>query len=291
LRYIEDKDLRSHVLDYSKVLDTGKRVLVISHSQGTFYANAARNLLSARRNTSDGPLEEKFQILAVATPTDLVEGNGLHVTNTDDVVVNLVRLLKGALPGNVSNSNNNLENHSFVESYLDGRESRAKVFRAFTELARRFEVKNDWGRFPTLNHEGYLASDLLPMRRWALRHRANYQEHLEDYQCLAVAALAYQYDRTALRCGERNLASSLKWLEECATGEWANEDRAIYYDCPIWNVNSPESIAGWQLILEVLSGNEQCRWTANQLPQKIGANLEAAKEFLKYPTARSTAPH
>lgn len=39
--YIYDPDLQRHVAMYKTLLNSGKRVLIVSHSQGNFYANAS----------------------------------------------------------------------------------------------------------------------------------------------------------------------------------------------------------------------------------------------------------
>jgi hypothetical protein len=39
-------DVNTHILKYSKAIDQGKKVLVVSHSQGNFYVNEARRLMA-----------------------------------------------------------------------------------------------------------------------------------------------------------------------------------------------------------------------------------------------------
>lgn len=117
---VRDADLRSHIQRYKSLLLEGNRVLVVGHSQGNFYANAAYSNLAG---DADNLPMNAFGIVAVATPSGLVAGGGPHITRTDDLVINAVRLFFwGTLDGNVVNSNTNddWKNHSFIDAYLNG---------------------------------------------------------------------------------------------------------------------------------------------------------------------------
>lgn len=117
---IRDADLRRHVQRYKTVLMEGSRVLVVGHSQGCLYANAAHTALG---NDSDDLPMDAFGIVAVGTPSSRVAGGGPYVTRTDDLVINTVRwLYPGTLDGNVTNDSDSSDwkNHSFVDAYLDG---------------------------------------------------------------------------------------------------------------------------------------------------------------------------
>jgi hypothetical protein len=114
-----DADLRRHVQRYHNVLLEGNRVLVVSHSQGNLYANAAHGNLSG---TAGVPMEA-FGIVSVASPSSYVAGGGLYFTRNDDLVINTVRLsYPDTLPGNISNANfdPDWKHHGFIESYLGG---------------------------------------------------------------------------------------------------------------------------------------------------------------------------
>lgn len=117
---VSDADLRRHIQNYKRVIMEGGRVLVVGHSQGNLYANAAHTNLA---NDPDRIAMNAFGLVAVATPSGRVADGGPHITRTDDLVINSVRLFyPDTLPGNVSNTANGSDwkHHNFVDSYLDG---------------------------------------------------------------------------------------------------------------------------------------------------------------------------
>jgi hypothetical protein len=114
-----DADLRRHVQRYQNLLMAGNRVLVVAHSQGNLYANAAYgNLASDDRIPLDA-----FGIVSVATPASRVGGGGPYYTLMYDLVISAVQIaVPGTLPGNVTNSvsDSDWKHHSFIGSYLNG---------------------------------------------------------------------------------------------------------------------------------------------------------------------------
>ena len=120
---VRDSDLRRHIQRYKTVLMEGGRVLVVGHSQGNLYANAAHTNLA---HDPDNLPMNAFGLLAVATPSGRVAGGGSHVTLTNDLVINSVRLFyPDTLDGNVTNGNEDgdWKHHSFIDAYLDGDQS------------------------------------------------------------------------------------------------------------------------------------------------------------------------
>lgn len=114
-QFVLDGDLRRHVQRYRELVEQGHKVLVVSHSQGNFYANAAHRLVDS----------EGFGITAVATPAGLVEGGGPYTTLVGDRVIAIV---PGSLPANVTNpARGDWLNHGFVESYMAGAPSRGRI--------------------------------------------------------------------------------------------------------------------------------------------------------------------
>lgn len=120
--YVIDADLHDHVALYNNELGEGRKVIVVCHSQGCFYANRAYDLVSS----------EDFGIVAVATPSDYVAGDGEHIILTSDWVINEV--VRGAslyqvLEANTTNntSESDWTGHSFVNSYLAGDVSGPKI--------------------------------------------------------------------------------------------------------------------------------------------------------------------
>lgn len=114
-----DADLANHVQRYQGLLMEGSRVLVVAHSQGNLYANAAyTNLANSGKVAMDA-----FGIVSVATPASYVAGSGPYFTLSDDLVIASVRLaMPNTLPSNVTNTlpDSDWKHHSFIDSYLNG---------------------------------------------------------------------------------------------------------------------------------------------------------------------------
>ncbi len=114
-----DADLRRHVQRYQNLLMGGNRVLVVAHSQGNLYANAAYGNLAG----DDRIPIDAFGLVSVATPASRVAGGGPYYTLMYDLVISAVQLaVPGTLPGNVTNtvSDSDWKHHSFIDSYLNG---------------------------------------------------------------------------------------------------------------------------------------------------------------------------
>jgi hypothetical protein len=124
-----DPYLLEHVQNYVRALYNGKRVVIVAHSQGNFYANNAY-----RRILNEYPqYRRNIGIVGVATPVSMVQGwNNYNVsvpyglfytTNASDVVINLVRAFyPTTLPPNPSAGYSTTffsANHGFVDTYLD----------------------------------------------------------------------------------------------------------------------------------------------------------------------------
>ncbi|MEN7982548.1 MAG: DUF1566 domain-containing protein [Nanoarchaeota archaeon] len=114
--YVKDEDLQRHVQQYKDEIAEGRCVIVVSHSQGNFYANSAYEFMEG----------ECFSIVAVATPASFVGGDGEYTTLTDDAIINAVRLVSPlTLVANVTNSDS--ENAHAFESYLNGNVSGPRI--------------------------------------------------------------------------------------------------------------------------------------------------------------------
>lgn len=128
-------DLANHLQLYRTKILEGKKVVVVSHSQGNFFANAAHQLLYSG---SEPIRSRSFGIVAVATPASFVAGNGPYTTLVEDGVIasvlaataigispplgpNVTNILSGAATGD-------WRGHSFLESYMaEGSRSVAKI--------------------------------------------------------------------------------------------------------------------------------------------------------------------
>ena len=79
-----DTDLISILQQVHSELST-RKVLLVGHSQGTFYTNAAYDYL-----VNNGVPRESIGIYNIATPADYVAGSGNYVTSSTDKVINAV---------------------------------------------------------------------------------------------------------------------------------------------------------------------------------------------------------
>jgi hypothetical protein len=123
---VNTDSLRRHVDLYSVNLLEGKKVLLVAHSQGTFYANQAFTLLTAENPENS----RSFGIVSVALMDHFVAGEPPYpyITLHEDSIVNVVRAAKellgqpGPLPGTTTNLLTTLlsdpRGHDFVDSYL-----------------------------------------------------------------------------------------------------------------------------------------------------------------------------
>ena len=108
--------LQDHLRAYRDAIFQGRKVLVVSHSQGNYFANQAFANLSAEER-------ESFGIVSVANPNDFVAGGGLYTTLEEDLLINyLIDLAVEPLPPNTSNGIgillNDWSGHGFIEAYL-----------------------------------------------------------------------------------------------------------------------------------------------------------------------------
>lgn len=87
-------ELDQHVESYRRAIQSGQYVLVVSHSQGNFYVNEAKPVLSQRLSAEQ---MKRFAIYGVATPASSVGGAAApYLTNHRD----FISLVPGALPAN-----------------------------------------------------------------------------------------------------------------------------------------------------------------------------------------------
>lgn len=122
-QYIIDGDLRQHAERYRELTGQGHKVIVVSHSQGNFYANAAHRIVNSR----------SLGITAVATPAGVVEGGGPHTTLVGDIIANV----PGALQPNVSNPTpGDAFNHGFLTSYMSGANSGPRIVSLVETMVR-----------------------------------------------------------------------------------------------------------------------------------------------------------
>lgn len=96
-------------------LNNSCRVLVVPHSQGNLYTNAAYDVAVAVPAPPSGALK----IVSVASPATVVKGGGVHRNSTGDLLIKAIDLLPfvSTLPANTSWTN---PLTSFVNLYSGG---------------------------------------------------------------------------------------------------------------------------------------------------------------------------
>ena len=93
-----DSQVGSDVAEYAGALQSGARVLVVSHSQGNLYVDAAYHRLFA--NGTNSTFVNSFAVVSVATPdlrtVSALGGTSAYITSSTDVVIGAVKALFAA---------------------------------------------------------------------------------------------------------------------------------------------------------------------------------------------------
>lgn len=142
---VAPEDLNNHVLLYRTSMLEGKKVLVVSHSQGNFFVNAAYEKLF----TGDSALTttSSFGIVAVATPASFTAGGGPYTTLVEDLVIQAIALATppSVSPPRFSNITNigsgatssEWKGHGFIEEYTaQGSRSIVQIMNDTTTMLR-----------------------------------------------------------------------------------------------------------------------------------------------------------
>lgn len=120
------EDISNHISLYRTSVAEGKTVLVVSHSQGNLFANAAyQDLYQSSNPIPSG----SFGIVGVASPASFVAGDGPYTTLIEDAIIGAIAATS-AVVGTVTPLNPNItnigdgtesgdwKNHSFIDSYM-----------------------------------------------------------------------------------------------------------------------------------------------------------------------------
>lgn len=147
----DDDDLEQHVQMYRDHLRSGHKVLVIAHSEGNLYANAAyRRLFQTALPT---PGERDFGIVGIALPAPTLAGwqppgcpvLGCYTTLSEDLIIRGVHSQLGdTAPPNVSGasplpSRTDLFWHGLTETYLETKEAREQILNHVAAFVHAFE--------------------------------------------------------------------------------------------------------------------------------------------------------
>jgi hypothetical protein len=145
---ISEEDSQLAIAKLENILDSCSRVILITHSQGSFYGNAILNDLYSNYNFPNGYALIDYPMLGsmqIATPVD-IPGATLstlypditgYVTNEHDVIMQLVRELFGAAPSNFNGSENPSDEtgHSLEDSYLIPQEQAQEISSQMINIA------------------------------------------------------------------------------------------------------------------------------------------------------------
>jgi hypothetical protein len=83
-------ELKDHLSQYKRYLAEGRKVVLVPHSQGNFYANTAVALLQ----TAPTPASASYiSAVGIASPANQLTRGSTYVTSSADMVMNAVRIL------------------------------------------------------------------------------------------------------------------------------------------------------------------------------------------------------
>jgi hypothetical protein len=145
-----DASLERQVTMYREQLRSGRKVVVIAHSEGNMYANAAyRRLFETVLET---PGERSFGIVGVALPAPSLAGTwfpagcsslGCYTTLEEDLVIGGVQaVLPDTAPSNVPDETvgtSDLNRHDLIDTYLRNPASRERILAHVGAFVSSFE--------------------------------------------------------------------------------------------------------------------------------------------------------
>jgi len=117
---VNTPELNEHVQKYREAILHGQKVLVVSHSQGNFYTNLARQMLA---NQKPAIAMKAFGIFSVAIPANYVD-KGAYLTNHLDIITSLPSslpanwTLRRIDSGKIVDQIGSIPAHNFSETYL-----------------------------------------------------------------------------------------------------------------------------------------------------------------------------
>jgi hypothetical protein len=118
---VNTPELNEHVEKYREAILHGQKVLVVSHSQGNFYSNLARQMLV---NQKPAIAMKAFGLFGVATPATHVGGKGTYLTNHLDIITSIPSslpanwTLRRIDSGKIVDQMGSIPAHRFSDTYL-----------------------------------------------------------------------------------------------------------------------------------------------------------------------------
>lgn len=119
--FVLGDQVEEHLAKIREYLNQGKRIIIVSHSQGNLYINEEWNQLTSTERS-------KINVVAVATPANHTSGNGPYTTLVEDKVAEF--FFPRALAANLGNDEpcgSDWNCHGFKESYMRGTNSRSRI--------------------------------------------------------------------------------------------------------------------------------------------------------------------
>lgn len=276
-RYLRDSDLKTQVDTYRSEVAAGRTVITVAHSQGNFYANSAWHLLNATKDTAG-----RLFIVSAAAPVNSIAGAGAYTTLSQDIVINAVRAVAGALPANATNSDSSFSGHEFVSQYLLGEQSGPKLLADIQETVARINEQFMGVGKETLSYQD---ESLWPFMRYACVLQ-NQSFKLSDAQCVALSALAKTYDWFGEEKSNRNLGSIIRWIDECEKGPWHNPSQVDFNECTLLG-DLPSLIGGYvgrQALDFVTYSHPECQWQGQEVGRHVtSAVAQEARRLLQTP--------
>lgn len=165
---VQDYDLKTILMQIHPEVTT-RKILLVGHSQGTFYTNAIY-----RYFLEHGMLEGSVAVYNLATPAAYVEGGGRYLTSENDKAIKEIRGYdaqvgaRAPLPANINiplpqgEENERWGGHHFSSSYLDGAPGRiiADIENALGKLKTEGTPPEDGCFVPPQQNLLYKAQDL-----------------------------------------------------------------------------------------------------------------------------------
>ena len=147
----DDASLTKHVNLYRQYLRTGRKTLVIAHSEGNMYANAAYRQLFEIEPAARG--DRAFGIVGIASPAPALAGSwrppgcdvlrGCYTTLADDKIIGaVIRQLGDTAPANIHTDTPGTTDvffHKLDETYLRNAEAREQILDHVAAFVGAFE--------------------------------------------------------------------------------------------------------------------------------------------------------
>ena len=275
--FLKDVDLRKHLRLYKRYLEKeNSNIIIVSHSQGNFYANQAFDILE--RNIEG--VYERVHIVSVATPDSKVSGSsGEYKTLESDGVITSIPL---AMKANANNQTPKpgLFDHGFLKHYLNGAPTGQSILDLINITAKDSLSNKHYLPF------GYVDESLNVINKWTKKlENKELKRKLEKHECLAVSLFLKTKAWFGEPCEKRNYQAVKELGEWCLETEWS---RDVENMCILYGM-LPGLGGGRAEGMELFYGDyEECKWNPETIKDELTESvLSKALNFIKTPEANS----